>query len=66
MMQGVLYEVAVETGVTGRQNGATDGRRNGATGKCRKRGLERGQDWAIFAPFATGFLAASGRGRGAR
>ena len=52
--------------VTGRHNGATDGRHNGATKKCRNRALEPGQDWAIFAPFATGFFGASGRGLGAR
>ena len=35
---------------TDRQNSATDSRHNGATQKCRNRGLEQDQDWAIFAP----------------
>ena len=52
--------------VTGRHNDPTDGRHNGATKRCRNRALEQGQDWAIFGPFATAFLGASGKGLGAR
>ena len=55
-----------DRGVTGRQYGATDVRRNGAISKCLKWGLERCQEWVFLAPFAMMFLEGSGSGLGAR
>ena len=41
LMFWVAYTMIVENGVTGRQYGATDVRRNGAISNCLKWGLER-------------------------
>ena len=52
--------------VTGRRNGAGDGRRNGASRSGVKRGFERFQDCGFLPFLATAFSPLSGIGLGLR